>query len=38
VWSTAFRAVDLADAGDDEQSEYSDTCTTDDNDPEQDIA
>ncbi|MFJ9381091.1 hypothetical protein [Streptomyces sp. NPDC101455] len=37
VWSTAFRAADLADAGDDEQSEYSDTCTTD-NNPEQDIA
>ncbi|MFE3557296.1 tyrosine-type recombinase/integrase [Streptomyces sp. NPDC059193] len=37
VWSTAFRAVDLADAGDDEQSEYSDTCTTD-NNPEQDVA
>ncbi|WP_406486517.1 hypothetical protein [Streptomyces sp. NBC_01563] len=37
VWSTAFRAADLVDAGDDGQSEYSDTCTTD-NDPEQDIA
>ncbi|WP_411146842.1 tyrosine-type recombinase/integrase [Streptomyces sp. x-80] len=38
VWSTAFRAADLADAGDEEQNEYSDTYTTDDNDPEQDIA
>ncbi|MDI5962568.1 tyrosine-type recombinase/integrase [Streptantibioticus silvisoli] len=37
IWSTAFRAADLADVGDDEQSEYSDTCTTD-IDPEQDIA
>jgi len=37
VWSTAFRAADLADAGSDEQSEYSDTCTADD-DPEGDIA
>jgi len=36
VWSTAFRAVDLADAGQDE-GEYSDTCTADD-DPEGDIA
>ncbi|MGX5185894.1 hypothetical protein ACWKT5_24545 [Streptomyces avermitilis] len=35
--STAFRAADLADAGSDEQSEYSDTCTADD-DPERDIA
>ncbi|MFJ8390339.1 tyrosine-type recombinase/integrase [Streptomyces sp. NPDC094438] len=38
VWSTAFRATDLADAGSDEQDEYSDTCTADDNDPEQDVA
>ncbi|MDX3577840.1 site-specific integrase [Streptomyces sp. FL07-04A] len=38
VWSTAFRAADLAAAGsEDEQSEYSDTRTTD-NDPDQDIA
>ncbi|MEU2739556.1 tyrosine-type recombinase/integrase [Streptomyces sp. NPDC007095] len=37
VWSTAFRAADLADAGSDEQSKYSDTCTADD-DPERDIA
>ncbi|MFD8362370.1 tyrosine-type recombinase/integrase [Streptomyces hygroscopicus] len=37
VWSTAFRAADLADAGTEEESEYSDTCTTD-NDSEQDIA
>lgn len=36
VWSTAFRAADLADAGQNE-GEYSDTCTADDN-PEQDIA
>ncbi len=33
----AFRAADLADAGDDDLGEYSDTCTTD-NNPEQDIA
>ncbi|MFJ4554440.1 tyrosine-type recombinase/integrase [Streptomyces sp. NPDC088817] len=39
VWSTAFRAADLVNAGDEEQSEYSATCTTDDDhDPEQDIA
>ncbi|WP_055631776.1 tyrosine-type recombinase/integrase [Streptomyces griseoruber] len=36
VWSTAFRAADLADAGQDE-GEYSDTCTADD-DPERDVA
>ncbi|MFJ7280635.1 DUF6262 family protein [Kitasatospora sp. NPDC098663] len=30
VWSTAFRATELADAGDDE---YSDTCTADGDDP-----
>ena len=34
VWSTAFRAADLADAGGDEQDEYSDTCTADGDDPE----
>ncbi|MFE3326342.1 site-specific integrase, partial [Streptomyces sp. NPDC059176] len=38
VWSTAFRATDLADAGSREQDEYSDTCTTDGDDLEQDIA
>jgi hypothetical protein len=38
VWSTAFRAADLADAGSDEHSEYSDTCTTEGADLEQDIA
>jgi hypothetical protein len=41
VWSTAFRAADLADAGgneDDERSEYSDTCTVEDTDSEQDVA
>lgn len=38
VWSTAFRAADLADAGSNEDSEYSDTCTAEDTDPEQDIA
>ena len=36
VWSTAFRAADLADAGSDEESEYSDTCTA--ADAEQDVA
>ncbi len=35
VWSTAFRAADLADAGSNCDGEYSDTCTADDN-PEQD--
>lgn len=38
VWSTAFRAADLADAGSDERDEYSDTCTADGDDPEQDPA
>lgn len=38
VWSTAFRATDLADAGSDEQDEYSDTCTADGDDPEQEDA
>ncbi|MDH6221641.1 hypothetical protein M2283_008988 [Streptomyces pseudovenezuelae] len=38
MWSTAFRAVDLADVGDDEQSEYSDRCTTDNNPEQDDIA
>ena len=38
VWSTAFRATDLADAGNDEQDEYSDTCTIEDTDLEEDIA
>jgi hypothetical protein len=37
VWSTAFRAADLADAGIEEKSEYSDTCSAEDTDPEQDI-
>jgi len=37
VWSTAFRAADLADAGRD-QDNSSDTCTADDTDPEQDVA
>lgn len=37
VWSTAFRAADLADAGQDE-GEYSDTFKADGDDPEQDIA
>lgn len=37
MWSTAFRATDLAHAGDDEQSEYSDTCTTEDTEPDQDV-
>lgn len=38
VWSTAFRAADLADAGSDEESEYSDTSPAEDTDPEQDDA
>ncbi|MET7304373.1 hypothetical protein [Embleya sp. NPDC005575] len=38
VWSTAFRATDLADAHDDEQSEYSRTSTVDGDAPEQDPA
>jgi hypothetical protein len=38
VWSTAFRAADLADASTEEESEYSDTCTAEDTDPEQDVA
>ncbi|WEO92925.1 hypothetical protein A6P39_001775 [Streptomyces sp. FXJ1.172] len=38
VWSTAFRAADLADAGSDEPDEYSDTCTANGDDPEQEIA
>lgn len=38
VWSTAFRAADLADAGSDEPDEYSDTCTADGDDPEQEAA
>jgi hypothetical protein len=38
MWSTAFRAADLADAGSDEQGEYSDTCTGDGDDPEQEVA
>jgi len=38
VWSTAFRATDLADAGSDEPDEYGDTCTADGDDPEQDAA
>lgn len=38
VWSTAFRAADLADAGGDEPDKYSDTCTADGDDPEQEAA
>ncbi|MEC4019304.1 hypothetical protein [Streptomyces sp. H27-D2] len=38
LWSTAFRAADLADAGSDEPDEYSDTCTADGDDPEQEAA
>ncbi|WP_331743657.1 hypothetical protein OG762_48255 (plasmid) [Streptomyces sp. NBC_01136] len=40
VWSTAFRATALAEAGteSDEANEYSDTCTAEDIDPEQDVA
>ncbi|WP_424860231.1 tyrosine-type recombinase/integrase [Streptomyces sp. MMS24-I29] len=38
VWSTAFRATDLAEAGSAEPDEYSDTCTADGDDPEQDAA
>lgn len=38
VWSTAFRATDLADAGSNEPDEYSDTCTADGDAPEQDAA
>lgn len=38
VWSTAFRATDLADAGTEEESEYSDTCSAEDTDPERDVA
>ncbi|MFF4729979.1 hypothetical protein ACFY3M_32550 [Streptomyces mirabilis] len=38
VRSTAFRAADLADAGNDEEGEYSDTCTTEETEPEQDVA
>ncbi|WP_338675993.1 hypothetical protein V1460_25730 [Streptomyces sp. SCSIO 30461] len=38
VWSTVFRATDLADAGTDEPDEYSDTSTADSDDPEQDAA
>lgn len=37
MWSTAFRATDLADAAQD-NGEYSDTCTTEDTGPEQDVA
>ncbi|MEV8328441.1 hypothetical protein [Kitasatospora sp. NPDC056731] len=38
VWSTAFRATDLADAAGNEQGEYSDTCSADGDDPEQEAA
>nr|QIZ02350.1 hypothetical protein HEP87_55855 [Streptomyces sp. S1D4-11] len=38
VWSTAFRATDLLDAGVEEDNEYSDTCTAEGTDPEQDVA
>ena len=38
VWSTAFRAADLAHAGSGEENEYSDRCPAEDTDPEQDVA
>ncbi|MFG3244747.1 MULTISPECIES: hypothetical protein [unclassified Streptomyces] len=38
VWSTAFRAADLADAGIGEPDEYDDPGPSDGDDPEQDIA
>jgi YD repeat-containing protein len=38
VWSTAFRAAHLAAARTEEEDEYSDTCTAEDTDPEQDVA
>ncbi|MFE7607063.1 hypothetical protein [Streptomyces celluloflavus] len=38
VWSTAFRAAGLAEAGSDEPDEYSDTCTTDGDAREQEAA
>ncbi|MFF9510642.1 hypothetical protein ACF1BU_11685 [Streptomyces sp. NPDC014724] len=38
VWSTAFRAADLAGAGCEGEGEYSDTCTAEYTNPEQDIA
>jgi hypothetical protein len=38
VWATAFRAADLADAGVEEKSAYSDTCSAEDASPEQDVA
>ncbi|MGW1365287.1 hypothetical protein ACWCQP_49155 [Streptomyces chartreusis] len=38
VWSTAFCAADLLDAGAEGESAYSDTCTAEDTDPEQDVA
>lgn len=38
VWSTAFRATDLANAGGNQPDEYSDTCTGDGDDLEQDAA
>ncbi len=38
VWSTVFRATDLADAGNEEPDENSDARTAEDTDPEQDIA
>ncbi|MET8181519.1 site-specific integrase [Streptomyces sp. NPDC005336] len=38
VWSTAFRATDLADAGSNEPDEYSDPSPADGDDPEQEVA
>ncbi|WP_328952575.1 hypothetical protein [Kitasatospora purpeofusca] len=38
VRSTAFPAHDPSDAGTEEESEYSDTCTAEDTDPEQNLA
>jgi hypothetical protein len=38
VWSTAFRAAELADAGNDEPDEYGDTSTADGDAPEQEAA
>ncbi|WP_406491876.1 hypothetical protein OG936_01180 [Streptomyces sp. NBC_00846] len=38
VWSTAFRATDLTDAGTDEPDEYGDMCTANGDAPEQEVA
>ncbi|WP_406515023.1 site-specific integrase [Streptomyces sp. NBC_00873] len=38
VWSTAFRAADLVDVGAEGESEYRNTYTPEDTDPEQDVA